>query len=72
MKKVDIWNHQLIRYAGYETEHGVYWRFKFNRIHQAMYGIRVGREIGSFDILPLVVQVDGKTARLYEIPERPR
>lgn len=67
--KVEIWNHQLIRYAGYETEAGIIGdssSIAFTKQCQAL-GWTGG--YGSFDILPLVIQVDGKAPKLYEIPK---
>jgi len=66
---VRIWNHQLIRYAGYKTGDGVVGDPASVSFTEAC------RELGwrgagtPFDILPLVVQLDGRKPRWYPIPE---
>ncbi|WP_096187794.1 nitric oxide synthase oxygenase [Evansella halocellulosilytica] len=66
--RVRIWNHQLIRYAGYETEEeiiGDSWSLRFTEIC---------RELGwegrytSFDILPHVIQVNDAPPVWREVP----
>ncbi|WP_110927881.1 nitric oxide synthase oxygenase [Bacillus massiliglaciei] len=67
--KIRIWNHQLIRYAGYETDQGIIgdpdsvvltkkcisfgWKPKFN----------------AFDVLPLLIEVDGGQPAIFDIPQ---
>lgn len=68
-RKVDIWNHQLIRYAGYETEHGVIGDSSSIAFTKQCMALGWEGKFGRFDILPLVVQLDGKTPSLYDIPE---
>ncbi|UAL48134.1 nitric oxide synthase oxygenase [Sutcliffiella horikoshii] len=68
-KQLRIWNHQLLRYAGYETDYGVIGdpaSIDFTRKCQEL-----GWEGAKthFDILPLVVQVDGAEPKLFTIPE---
>jgi nitric-oxide synthase, bacterial len=68
-KKVHIWNHQLIRYAGYKTELGVigdpgsidFTEICMNHGWEPKYG--------KFDVLPLVIQVNDHTPQIFEIPE---
>ena len=66
--RVRIWNHQLLRYAGYETHDGI-----VGDPHSVTF-TKVCLELGwqpagtRFDILPLVIQVDGSKPRLFEIP----
>lgn len=65
--QIRIWNHQLIRYAGYETEHGILGdphSLDFTKKCEEM-GWR--GEGTRFDVLPLVIQVDGKEPELFEI-----
>ncbi|WP_078382150.1 nitric oxide synthase oxygenase [Sutcliffiella halmapala] len=68
-KQIRIWNHQLIRYAGYETEHGIIGD------PASVAFTKVCKELGwegeqtHFDILPLVVQVDGANPKWYSIPQ---
>ncbi|GEL06505.1 nitric oxide synthase oxygenase [Rummeliibacillus stabekisii] len=67
--RVRIWNHQLIRYAGYECE------------DQTIVGdadsvaftnecLKLGwkGKGGQFDVLPLVIQVDNQPPKFFEIP----
>lgn len=67
--RIRIWNHQLIRYAGYETRGGVVGD------RQSLAFTKVCEELGwssqhtPFDVLPLVVQVDGGTPQWFSIPE---
>ncbi|RNA66853.1 nitric oxide synthase [Alteribacter keqinensis] len=66
--RVRIWNHQLIRYAGYETEDGVVgdsWSVAFTRECERLGWRGTGTD---FDVLPLVIQVDGREPVWFEIP----
>jgi nitric-oxide synthase len=66
---VRIWNHQLIRYAGYETEHGI-----IGDPHSVAF-TRVCEDLGwrgkgtAFDVLPLVIQVNGEKPSWFSIPD---
>jgi nitric-oxide synthase, bacterial len=64
-----IWNHQLIRYAGYETEKGVIGdpdSIPFTRVC-----MELGWEprYGHFDVLPIVIQTKNRAPIFYDIPE---
>ncbi|PTM58804.1 nitric oxide synthase oxygenase [Desmospora activa] len=64
-----IWNHQLIRYAGYETEEGIVGdphSIPFTNVCQALGWEGEGTD---FDVLPLVVQVRNQKPRWFHIPE---
>lgn len=67
--RVRIWNHQLLRYAGYETDKGI-----VGDPHSIAF-TKVCEELGwqsagtNFDILPLIIQVDGQKPRLFEMPK---
>ncbi len=66
--EVRIWNHQLIRYAGYETENGIVGdpaSLAFTKQCQEL-GWTGGQ--GSFDVLPLVISEYGGKPQLYDIP----
>lgn len=66
---VRIWNHQLIRYAGYETAAGIVGdssSVEFTRKCQELGWCGDG---GRFDILPLVVQVGDAVPVVFEIPQ---
>lgn len=63
-----IWNHQLIRYAGYETEYGVLGdpaSFELTKLCESLGWKGEGTH---FDILPLVVQAGDRKPRFFEIP----
>ncbi|MFE5323010.1 nitric oxide synthase oxygenase [Paenibacillus sp. NPDC056579] len=67
-RHVRIWNHQLIRYAGYETEDGIVGdpasvEFTKQCLQLGWEGART-----PFDVLPLVVQIDGKQPKWFRIP----
>ncbi|MEJ9115533.1 nitric oxide synthase oxygenase [Bacillus paramobilis] len=67
---IRIYNHQLIRYAGYKTEMGV-----IGDSHSAVF-TDFCQELGwqgegtNFDVLPLVFSVDGKEPVYKEIPKK--
>jgi len=67
--RVRIWNHQLIRYAGYETESGIVGdphSVEFTKVCES-FGWQGKRT--AFDVLPLVVQVDGREPQVFTIPD---
>lgn len=64
-----IWNHQLLRYAGYEADDKVIGdstSINFTKMCE-----RLGWQGNNtdFDILPLVIQEFGKTPELFDIPK---
>ncbi|MEC0242072.1 nitric oxide synthase oxygenase [Paenibacillus dokdonensis] len=68
-KGVRIWNHQLVRYAGYETESGIVGdpaSVPFTDICRDM-GWR--GEGTHFDVLPLIIQSEGREPVLLPIPD---
>ena len=67
--EIRIWNHQLLRYAGYEKETGVLGdpisiAFTKRCLEMGWQG-----EGTNFDILPLVFQIDGSAPAFFEIPK---
>ncbi|MEH6947388.1 nitric oxide synthase oxygenase [Bacillus sp. JJ634] len=65
---IRLWNHQLLRYAGYETEHGIVGdpaSVEFTKICQEL-GWK--GNLGSFDILPQVIQVNRQQPTWFETP----
>ncbi|MCH5586056.1 nitric oxide synthase oxygenase [Shimazuella sp. AN120528] len=65
---VRIWNQQLLRYAGYETDQGIIGdpiSISFTKACQALGWQGSG---GSFDILPLVIQINGDNPQYFPIP----
>ncbi|WP_338324912.1 nitric oxide synthase oxygenase [Metabacillus mangrovi] len=66
---VRIWNHQLIRYAGYSFEDG--WRgdpasAEFTEICQ---GLGWEGEGSDYDVLPLVISAGGNEPKWFSLPE---
>lgn len=68
-KRVRIWNHQLVRYAGYNAENGVIGDPASVSFTQACMKLGWQGKGTPFDILPLVVQLNDQPPRLYELPE---
>ncbi|ATH94696.1 nitric oxide synthase oxygenase [Bacillus glycinifermentans] len=67
-KKVTIWNHQLIRYAGYETENGIIGDPASIDLTRSCEELGWRGERTHFDVLPLIFQIDGKPPVWYELP----
>ncbi|MFD1334339.1 nitric oxide synthase oxygenase [Oceanobacillus iheyensis] len=66
---IKIWNHQLLRYAGYQTEEGIIGdsdSIQFTKICEGL-GWKGART--NFDILPLVVQIGDNHPQWMEIPD---
>jgi nitric-oxide synthase len=68
-QKVRIWNHQLIRYAGYQTEQGVLGDPLAIDFTETCIQLGWKPKFGKFDILPLVIQINENKPRLFEIPD---
>ncbi len=70
-QKVRIWNHQLIRYAGYEQDDGSVIGDS-SSIDFTKECIKLGWQGkgGQFDVLPIVIQVENRKPQLFEIPQR--
>ncbi|KOS60507.1 nitric oxide synthase oxygenase [Lysinibacillus agricola] len=67
--RVRIWNHQLIRYAGYEMDSGIVGdphSVEFTKICESL-GWQ--GEKTAFDVLPLVIQIDGRDPQAFTIPD---
>ncbi|WP_239422042.1 nitric oxide synthase oxygenase [Bacillus sp. CGMCC 1.16541] len=67
--QVRIWNHQLLRYAGYETEYGIIGdpaSLAFTKVCEELGWQGEGTH---FDLLPLVIQVNNQQPKWYEIPK---
>ncbi|MFD2115066.1 nitric oxide synthase oxygenase [Paenibacillus yanchengensis] len=69
LKEVRIWNHQLLRYAGYVQKDGSIIGDPAS-ISFTKQCIALGWKplCGAYDILPLVIQIDDRTPVLFEIP----
>ncbi|MEK5078926.1 nitric oxide synthase oxygenase [Solibacillus sp. FSL W7-1436] len=68
-ERVRIWNHQLIRYAGYETDDGIIGdsdSLEFTKICERLSweGART-----NYDVLPLVIQVEDREPMIFDIPK---
>lgn len=64
-----IWNYQLIRYAGYETENGIMGdpdSLAFTKFCQEL---GWEGERSHFDVLPFVIQVDHSTPKWFDVPK---
>ncbi|ERN51484.1 nitric oxide synthase oxygenase [Alkalihalophilus marmarensis] len=66
---VRIWNHQLIRYAGYETESGTIGDPASIAFTKQCEELGWKGEGTPFDVLPLVIQCGKRTPKWFEIPK---
>ncbi|WP_228548366.1 nitric oxide synthase oxygenase [Sporosarcina obsidiansis] len=64
-----IWNHQLIRYAGYKEETTVVGDSASLELTKMCEGLGWQGEKTAFDILPLVIQEHGFPPKLFTIPK---
>jgi nitric-oxide synthase, bacterial len=67
---IRIWNHQLIRYAGYCMPNGTIVGDPME-VDFTKAALRLGWKGGertAFDILPLIIQLPGQKPRLFELP----
>lgn len=66
---IRIWNYQLIRYAGYETENGIIGDPDSIELTKICEELGWKGERTPFDVLPLVIQTGKNKPALYEIPK---
>jgi len=68
-KEIRIWNPQFIRYAGYEQPDGsVRGDPDHVPLTNAIKKLGWKKEVeGDFDVLPVVIQIDGKLPKLFEL-----
>jgi nitric-oxide synthase len=67
--RLRIWNHQLVRYAGYAMDEGIVGdsaSLAFTAACQKLGWKSTGTR---FDVLPLVVQMEGSAPKWYPLPE---
>lgn len=64
-----IWNHQLIRYAGYETERGTVGDPASVALTRCCQELGWHGEGTPYDVLPLVLSMDGRPPSLFPIPK---
>lgn len=68
--QIRIWNHQLIRYAGYEQNNQVIGDPASLAFTRACLHLGWKGNEGRFDILPLVLQIDDRSPQWFEIPKQ--
>ncbi|QOS81563.1 nitric oxide synthase oxygenase [Paenibacillus sp. JNUCC31] len=66
---VRIWNHQLIRYAGYETTEGIMGDPASVELTKVAMSLGWQGEGTPYDVLPLIIQVKGQAPEWYSVPE---
>ncbi|MGN7414957.1 nitric oxide synthase oxygenase [Paenibacillus sp. SAF-068] len=66
---VRLWNHQLIRYAGYETEQGIIGDPASVELTKVAMSLGWQGAGGSYDVLPIIIQAQGQAPEWYVIPE---
>ncbi|MEH6941340.1 nitric oxide synthase oxygenase [Bacillus sp. JJ722] len=67
--QIRIYNHQLIRYAGYETEYGMIGDPQSIRFTELCESLGWNGQKTNYDVLPLVVSTDGEKPTYKEIPK---
>ncbi|WP_407270729.1 nitric oxide synthase oxygenase [Radiobacillus sp. PE A8.2] len=67
-RTVRIWNHQLLRYAGYQTADGIIGDPASVAFTERCMELGWEGKFGAFDILPLVVQIDEDEPQWMDIP----
>lgn len=67
-ERIRIWNHQIIRYAGYETPDGIVG--DSDSVAFTKQCIELGWQAKGtyFELLPIVIQVDDLAPRVFELP----
>ncbi|WP_373231585.1 nitric oxide synthase oxygenase [Cohnella sp.] len=68
-QNIRIWNHQLIRYAGYKTAEGIVGDPASVAFTEHCWRLGWRGKGTRFDILPLVVQLNGREPKWFHIPE---
>ncbi|WP_420873356.1 nitric oxide synthase oxygenase [Paenibacillus silvae] len=66
---IRIWNHQLIRYAGYETAQGIVGDPASVDLTKAALSLGWQGAGGDYDVLPLIIQAQGQAPEWYVIPD---
>jgi nitric-oxide synthase, bacterial len=67
--QVRIWNHQLIRYAGYKLEEGVIGDPASIPFTEKCIELGWEPKYGRFDILPIVIQINDNPPKFFKLPE---
>ena len=68
-RRVRFWNHQIIRYAGYETDDGIVGDPDSLAFTKKCLELGWKGEFTHFDLLPVVIQVDGREPVFFELPK---
>ena len=68
--KLRIWNHQLLRYAGYETNGDILGDSSSVEFTKRCLKLGWTGKGTAFDILPIVIEAAGKGPRYFELPEQ--
>ncbi|ANX11712.1 nitric oxide synthase [Fictibacillus arsenicus] len=68
-ERISIWNHQLIRYAGYTTPDGVLGDPASISFTEKCMELGWEPKYGKFDILPIVIQINDHAPKLFELPK---
>jgi nitric-oxide synthase len=66
---VRIWNHQLIRYAGYETTEGIVGDPASVELTKKAISLGWQGEGTPYDVLPLIIQAQGQAPEWYPVPK---
>ncbi|MDQ0059797.1 nitric oxide synthase oxygenase [Paenibacillus harenae] len=67
-RSIRIWNHQLVRYAGYRKENSIVGDPASIALTQACEALGWRGEGTAFDLLPLVIQIDSLKPRWFALP----
>lgn len=66
--RLRIWNHQLVRYAGYRKNNVIVGDSASLAFTEACQKLGWSGEGTRFDVLPLVIQMEGKAPKWYPLP----
>ncbi len=66
---VRIWNHQLIRYAGYEVDGEVIGDSTSIEFTKQCIALGWTPSYGRFDVLPLVIQIGERRPKMFDLPK---
>lgn len=67
--RVRIWNDQLIRYAGYEENGKIIGDSSSIQVTKQCEKLGFVGERTNFDLLPIIIQVDGRHPKIFELPK---
>jgi len=68
-RDIRIWNHQLIRYAGYRTSDGVVGDPASVELTEAIQRLGWEGQRTKYDVLPLVIQIGDRKPKWFPLPE---